>query len=451
MAEHGEKKLGTVSMTALVIGAIVGSGIFSLPQNMAEGAGPGAIIIAWIITFVGMLTLTRIFQWLATNRSDITDGIYGYARVGFGEYLGFNAAWGYWISSWVTLVGYLVLIFSALGAYGPLSFFGEGSTLPSLICSLVILWTLHIFILKGVRSASILNVVVTIAKMVPIVLFIICVAFAFKIETFKIDFWGNDSLGNLSEQVQNTMLYTVWVFLGIECATVFGNRAKSMKIVSRATLFGFLITIALLICVSLLSLGIVPQAELAGMRNPSMAGVLAYVLGPWGAVLISIGMIISVGGALLAWCMISYEILFLAAKGDNHTVPSMFAKRNDHGMPTNVMILTNILVSLFLIMNHFSDAGYNLLIQLSSSLALIPYLLCAGFALKLAMKQESKDIKLLALTSLGTFYGIWLIYAGGLDFLMMSLTLYALGTPLYLMARSERSRKWQTADQLKAA
>lgn len=101
MADSDKGKLGLPALTALVVGGIIGSGIFSLPQNMAEGAGAGAILIAWAITFVGMLTLTRIFQWLSTTRPELDDGVYGYAREGFGEYLGFNAAWGYWISAWV--------------------------------------------------------------------------------------------------------------------------------------------------------------------------------------------------------------------------------------------------------------------------------------------------------------------------------------------------------------
>ncbi len=103
MTDKSVRKLGLLPMTALVTGAIVGSGIFSLPQNMAEGAGAGAIIIAWVITFFGMVTLAKIFQWLSINRSDIEDGVYGYVREGFGDYLGFNAAWGYWISVWVAM------------------------------------------------------------------------------------------------------------------------------------------------------------------------------------------------------------------------------------------------------------------------------------------------------------------------------------------------------------
>ena len=109
------KKLGILPLTLLVMGSIVGSGIFSLPQNMAEGSGAGAIIIAWIITLFGMLMLTRIFQYLSIRFYKINDGLYGYVRAGFGDYIGFNAAWGYWISAWMSCASYLVILFSALG------------------------------------------------------------------------------------------------------------------------------------------------------------------------------------------------------------------------------------------------------------------------------------------------------------------------------------------------
>ncbi|PSV49115.1 basic amino acid/polyamine antiporter [Photobacterium indicum] len=438
MARQSESKLGLLAMTALVTGAIVGSGIFSLPQNMAEGAGAGAIIIAWIITFFGMITLAKIFQWLSINRSDIDDGVYGYVREGFGDYLGFNAAWGYWISVWVGNVGYLVVIYSALGSFQVFDFFGDGSTFPAMVCGIITLWVLHFFVLRGVQSATTLNIIVTIAKIIPILLFILLVALAFKIETFQIDFWGSPELGSVTSQVKNTMLYTVWVFLGIECATVYASRAQNMQVVSQATILGFLITITLLICVSLLSLGVVPQAELAGMKNPSMAQVLEFAVGPWGGVLINIGLIVSVGGALLAWTMISSEMLFLAARGSKNTAPSIFGKLNSKQVPANAMWLTNSLISLFLVINYVNDAGYNILIQLASSMALIPYLLCAGFGLKLALKNKQHAVSLLLMTSIGSVYGLWLIYAGGLDYLLLSLLLYSCGLPFFFRSRKER-------------
>ncbi|ERY95596.1 amino acid permease [Pseudomonas aeruginosa BWHPSA009] len=366
MADSDKGKLGLPALTALVVGGIIGSGIFSLPQNMAEGAGAGAILIAWAITFVGMLTLTRIFQWLSTTRPELDDGVYGYAREGFGEYLGFNAAWGYWISAWVGNAGYLVVLFSALGSFGALAFFGDGTTWPALLGELTVLWLMHAFVLHGVHNAAITNAIVTLAKVVPIALFILCVALAFLIETFHLDFWGSPALGSVTRQVETTMLYTVWVFLGIESATVYASHARHAADVSRATLLGFVVTLLLLVCVSVLSLGVVPQHELAQMKNPSMAQVMAAAVGPWGATLINVGLIVSVGGALLAWTMLAVEMLYLASRGPTHTAPALFGRTNTVETPAPALWLTSTLISALLLVAFLNASGYNALIQLAT-------------------------------------------------------------------------------------
>ena len=132
-------KLKLPALTALVVGSMIGGGIFSLPQNMASGAGAGAILIGWGITFVGMLMLAFVFQTLANRKPEIEGGVYGYARAGFGPYMGFNSAWGYWISAWIGNVSYFVVLFSALGSFDALGFFGEGNTLPAIVCASVLL------------------------------------------------------------------------------------------------------------------------------------------------------------------------------------------------------------------------------------------------------------------------------------------------------------------------
>jgi arginine:ornithine antiporter/lysine permease len=439
--EENEKQLGLPALVALIVGAIIGSGIFSLPQNMAQGAGAGAMLIAWGITFIGMWSLTRNFQWLSTNQPDIDDGVYGYARHGFGEYLGFNAAWGYWISVWVGNAGYLVVIFSALGSFRFFSVFGNGSTLPALVCELVILWLMHFMVLQGIRSAAFINTLATIAKVVPLCLFILCVGLAFKVHTFSTDFWGTPALGSIMTQVKSTMLFTVWVFLGIESATVYASRAKHMRDVSRATFIGFMITMILLVCVSVLSLGIMPQAELAALKNPSMAGVLQHVLGPVGAALINVGLIISVGGALLAWTMLGGEMLYLASRGDDYTVPPVFGYINDNGAPAPALWLTNGSITVLLIIAFFNQDGYNTLVQLATSMALIPYLLCAGFGFRLAVNAEEKSTGLQLLTLLAVVYGVWLIYAGGMKYLLLSMILYAPGLLFFIRAKKSRSNK----------
>ena len=128
----GKLRLG--ALVALVVGSMIGGGIFSLPQNMAASADVGAVLIGWAITAVGMLTLAFVFQTLANRKPDLDGGVYAYAKAGFGDYMGFSSAWGYWISAWLGNVGYFVLLFSTLGYFFPV--FGEGNTVAAVIGAL---------------------------------------------------------------------------------------------------------------------------------------------------------------------------------------------------------------------------------------------------------------------------------------------------------------------------
>ena len=208
------------SLTAIVVGSMIGSGVFSLPQNMAAGAAPLAILIGWLITGVGMFALAQVYQRLSISKPNLNAGPYAYAKAGFGPFIGFNSAWGYWISAWVGNVSYAVVVFSALSFFYPA--FGNGNTWQAVVGASIALWIIHALILSGVRQAALVNLVTTIAKIAPIVLFIVFAIFAFRVNIFTLDFTGaaTKGLGSLLTQVKSTMLVTLWVFIGIEGASV---------------------------------------------------------------------------------------------------------------------------------------------------------------------------------------------------------------------------------------
>jgi arginine:ornithine antiporter / lysine permease len=436
-------KLGLSLLVALVVGSIVGSGIFGLPQNMAAGAGAGAILIGWTITGVGMLMLAFTYQMLAVRKPELDNGVYAYARALSGEYVGFNAAWGYWVSAWIGNVGYLVAAFGALGYFNPA--FGEGNTLAAVVSASVVVWAVHCLVLRGIQGAAVLNAVVTAAKVIPLLLFIVLVAMAFQVPTFKLDFWGAPALGSVLDQVRSTMLVTVWVFIGIEGASVYSARAANRADVGRATVIGFLVCLALLMGVSLLSLGIAAQPELAAMKNPSMAPVLERVVGTWGAVLIYVGLIVSVGGGFLAWMLLAAESLFTPAKGA--VMPQWLAQQNGNGVPANALWLTNGMVQLFLIVTLWSKASYLALISLSTAMILIPYLFSAVYGLKLAWTGEGLAVSskseraAVGFTALAAVYCVWLLYAAGLKYLLLSALLYAPGALVYLWAKKQHAQR----------
>ncbi|MFN3767418.1 MAG: arginine-ornithine antiporter [Ectopseudomonas guguanensis] len=435
------QKLRLGALIALVVGSMVGGGIFSLPQNIAASASAGATLIGWLITGVGMLTLAFVFQTLANRKPELDGGVYAYAKAGFGDYMGFSSAWGYWISAWIGNVSYMVLLFSTLGYFFPV--FGEGNTLPAVIGASLLLWLLHFLVLRGIREAAFINTVTTVAKMLPLALFIVIAAIAFKLDVFTADFWGsgNPELGSVMDQVRNMMLVTVWVFIGIEGASIFSARAEKRSDVGKATVIGFVGVLLLLVLVNVLSQGILAQAELAGLKNPSMAGVLEQVVGPWGAQLIAIGLIVSLAGALLSWTLLCAEILFASAR--DHTMPEFLRKENVNQVPANALWLSNGLIQLFLIITLFNASTYLSLLYLATSMILVPYFWSSAYALLLAARGETYENaggernKDLLIAGISTLYAVWLVYAAGVQYLLLSALLYAPGAFLFAKAKRE--------------
>ncbi len=444
MASKDNQKLPLFALTGMVVGSMVGAGIFSLPRTFGTATGPFGAIIAWIIAGTGMYMLARVFQSLAERKPDLDAGVYAYARAGFGDYPGFLSAFGYWIGSCIGNVSYWVLIKSTLGRFFPM--FGDGNTLIAIIVASAGIWLFHFTILKGVQQAAFINTVVTIAKIVPILTFILLLAIAFKLDLFRANFWGGEGMpaASLFEQVRATMLVTVFVFLGIEGASMYSRYAEKRSDIGKATILGFIGVTGLMVLVTLLPYAALERAEIAGMSQPSMAGVLAAVVGPWGAVFISIGVIVSVLGAYLAWSLICAEVLFVAAKTDD--MPKVFATENQNKVPAAALWLTNIIVQLFVISTYWSQDAFALMLNLTSAMSLIPYLLVAGYAVLIARRGETYDVRPqersrdLFIAGIACAYTIFMILAGGLKFVLLAAMLYAPGTILYFWARREQGK-----------
>jgi arginine:ornithine antiporter/lysine permease len=440
-----QKGLGLAALTAIVVGSMIGSGIFALPSQMAGSAAPGPLLIGWIITGIGMLTLAFVFQTLAQRKPGVDGGVYGYAKAGFGNYVGFTSAFGYWVSAWMGNVAYLVLLFATVGNFIPA--FADGTTKLAILCASVLLWVLHALTLRGVQTAAFVNTIVTIAKVVPILTFIAIAAVGFKAGLFGADIWGRAvsidgvTLGDTLAQVKAMMLITVWVFIGIEGAAVYSKRAANRRDVGRATVFGFLGVLGLLLLVNFLSYGLMAQADIAGLPDPSMAGLLKQQVGSWGATFISVGLIVSLLGALIAWIMLCAEIMQLPAL--DHVMPVFLAKENSHHAPAGALWLTNGCIQAMLIWTLFNDSTYTTLVLLATSLILLPYLWSAAYQLLLAVRGETYEdghgrTRDTVVGGIALIYAIWLVYAGGVEFLLTAALFYFIGTTLYVWARKER-------------
>ncbi|MCH4532985.1 arginine-ornithine antiporter [Staphylococcus haemolyticus] len=452
MNESDTNKLGKTSLIGLVIGSMIGGGAFNIISDMGGQAGGLAIMIGWIITAIGMISLAFVFQNLTNVRPDLEGGIYSYAQAGFGDFIGFSSAWGYWFAAFLGNVAYATLLMSAVGNFFPI--FKGGNTLPSIIVASFLLWGVHFLILRGVETAAFINSIVTVAKLIPIFLVIICMIVVFNFDTFKAGFYGMTSggtgifsWGDTMSQVKSTMLVTVWVFTGIEGAVVFSGRAKSKKDVGTATVIGLVSVLVIYFLMTVLAQGVIQQNQIADLASPSMAQVLEHIVGHWGSVLVNIGLIISVLGAWLGWTLLAGELPFIVAK--DGLFPKCFAKENKNKAPINALLITNILVQIFLISMLFTDSAYQFAFSLASSAILIPYMFSAFYQLKYTIEHKGHaTVKQWAIGIIASIYAIWLVYAAGIDYLLLTMLLYIPGLFVYRFVQRNNHKPLTKGDYI---
>ncbi len=463
------RKLSLWALVALVVSSMLDAGIFSFPATFARATGSLGALIAWSIAGGGMLMIALVFQRLATRKPELDAGVFAYAQAGFGTYMGFISALGFWAANCVGNVSYFVLVKSTLGTFFPI--FGDGNTIPAIVAASLLLWTLHFFILQGgIRRATTVNTAATIAKVIIVVIFLGFIIWYFQFDIFVANLWTNGQaatavadlshlndygfVGHAAEimepagdkalffQVRHIMLVTVYVFLGIEGASVYSRYAKNREDVGIATVLGFLGVLCLFVLVTVLSYGVMPRLELAALRQPSMAGVLEELVGRRGAIFVSIGLLVSVMGAYLAWALFAAELLFIAAR--NGAMPAFLTRQNKAQVPSAALWTTNILVQTLLILTVLSSYAYGSALELTGALSLIPYLLVAAYGLKLAWTKETYGLNLhgrrkdLIIALIATSYAFLMLCAGGIRYFLLSAIIYTVGSILFFIARREK-------------
>lgn len=439
--------LNVWAMAAIVVSSMIGGGIYSLPQNMAAGASVGAVMLAWLITGIGVYFIANTFRVLSVAKPDLTAGIYMYSRAGFGPYVGFTIGWSYWLCQICGNVGYAVITMDALNYFFP-PYFAGGNNLASIIGGSLLIWGFNWLVLRGIKQATAINFFGTIAKIVPLILFILITAIMFHLDKFEFDFWGENpttaaKLGSLPTQIKSTMLVTLWSFIGIEGAVVMSKHAKSPKTVGMATFLGFSGCLLIYILLSVLPYGLMSQEQIAAVANPSTAGILEQLVGKWGAWLMNIGLLISVLTSWLAWTMVTAQIPQAAA--ENGTFPQIFARENEHQSPCVSLWVTSALMQLFMLMVYFSDNAWNTMLSITGVMVLPAYLSSCAYLWKICEDHEYpanlyiKRGHALFSGIMGVAYSLWLIYAAGLQYLLLAVMFMALGIPFYMWACRENN------------
>lgn len=441
------QKLGLLALVTIVVSSMIGSGVDGLPQNMAANSALGPVVIAWLVCGFGMYFIARVFIVLSDIRPDLQSGIYMYAHAGFGAFIAFVVAWGYWLMTIFSNVAFAIMVMDALNYFLPGDFTG-GNNIPSIIGASILIWGFNFLVLSGTKLAGEINILGTITKLIPLVIFVFILVYALNYAQFTSNIWGHsasdpkDNLGSIFSQITSPLDVALWCFIGIEGAVALSGRAKNKKDVGRATLIGFLISMCICLLISVLPFGILPQSALTLIPTPSTAGVLKVITGDWGEWLINIGVLVSVLSSWLAWTMICAEIPMVAAQ--NGTFPKKFAQINKQGAASVSLWVSSIFMQVVVLLVYFSNNAWLAMLEITAVTVLPAYLASAAYLLKLCLtdgyQQYANKGKYIALIGslIGIMFCLFMFYASGMQYVAMVPILLTLGVPVFIWSRKEQ-------------
>ena len=429
------QKIGLITATSLVVGNMIGAGIFVLPSTLARY---GSIsILGWFFTAAGALVLAKIFSNLSKIVVDKSGGPYIFAREGFGDFIGFLVAWGYWISCWVVNAAIAVAIIGALSVFFPAL---ESNPIVAVTLGLLMIWFFTWINIKGVKTSGKFQVVTTLLKLLPLIFVIIAGAFFFDMANFP-EF--NISIESDMQAFSSVAALTLFAFLGIECATIPAENIEEPEVnVPKATMLGTTITTLVYILGTVVLFGIIPSTELSDSPAPfAEAGKL--IGGEYAGYFVAAGAAISGIGALNGWILIAGQLPMAAAR--DSIFPRVFKKENKKEAPYLGLIIGSVLSSFVMVMN-FSEGlvdQFEFAILLTTLTALVPYLFVAAAYILITIDKKvfiNNKVKILILGLLGFAYSLWAIYGSGSETVFSGFILLLAGIPFYVLMRYNRSK-----------
>jgi APA family basic amino acid/polyamine antiporter len=414
--------------TALVVGNMIGSGVFLLPASLAPYGGIS--IVGWLLTTVGAILLALTFARLS-RLIPKSGGPYAYTRWGFGEFPGFLVAWGYWISIWVAnaaiavaFVGYLAVFVPALRESG----------LLAALTALAAIWLLTAVNVLGVRRAGSVQLATTVLKLLPLVA-VGTIGFAFFQPAHFAPF--NLSGEPAAKAVTATVALTLWSFLGLESATVpVGDVQHPARTIPRATLLGTVIAAVVYVLGTTAVMGIVAPVDLATSTAP-FADAAGRVWGPWAAYAVGAGAAISCFGALNGWILLQGQIPMAAA--DDGLFPRSFARRSAFGTPVFGLVVSSVLITVLMFMNYTRGLveQFTFIILLATLATLVPYVFCSMAYLLMVLRDPAKASRggvgaSVAVAVLAFLYSLWAIGGSGQETVYWGFLLLMAGVPVYV-------------------
>ncbi len=425
------KALSLPILISLVIGNMIGTGIYVLPASLAEY---GSIsLLGWLVTSIGAIFFAITFANLS-KRVPKTGGPYIYCKEAFGRLVGFIVAYTYWLGNLVSVagiavasIGYLGFILPELNANG-----GGYQSYTALLLELGAIWFFTLINIIGLHTAGVVQLVLTVLKLVP--LFLITIIGIGYVHLDNLPAFNLTNHSNLTALASASAL-TFWAFIGLEAATVPAENTPGYKAIYIATVFGTLITALIYIASTLVLMGMVPAAQLANSQFP-FADAGKILLGSQAGSIIAICAVISGLGALNVCILIQGQIVFAAAR--DRLFPRQFAKLSRHDVPIAAQLLSSSLVSLFLIMTLEPTLlkQFNNIALLAGVLALFNYCLTALAELKFIWRKRVPVTKKIfrystLIASIAVLYAFIMFFSFNQKMLVMGLGAIFLCIPIY--------------------
>jgi len=430
------KKIGLITTTSLVVGNMIGAGIFLLPASLAEF---GSIsLLGWLFTATGAIILAKIFSNLSKIIVNKSGGPYTYSREGFGDFIGFLVAWGYWISCWISNAAITIAIIGALSFFFPIL---ESNSLLAVAVGLSMIWFFTWINSKGVKTSGKVQVVTTILKLLPLVFVILIGGFFFSLDNFPaFNLTGESDFATFPV----VAALTLYAFLGIESASIPAENVENPeKNVGKATMIGTAITTCVYIFGTIVLFGILPIEILQNSPAP-FAEAGRIIGGEYTGYFVAAGAAISGIGALNGWILIVAQIPMAAAK--DKMFPRIFKKENKNGAPILGLIIGSLLSSGVMLMN-FSEGlvdQFTFIVNLTVLTCLVPYLFVSAAYIIILIERKihlNSMLKTFVLGLLGFLYSVWAIYGSGPDVVFYGFLLLLLGIPFYALMQWNKTKK----------
>lgn len=431
------KMLGLTAASALVVGSVIGTGVFGLPSALAA-FGPISLI-AFILVSLGSLALAVVFGRLA-RRIPGSGGPYLYAKDGFGDFPGFLNAWSYWVTAWagnaaivVALVGY-VEVFANTGH----------NVFWSIVIGLIALWIPVVINLAGLRSMGGAQTIFTILKIIPLAF--IAVVGLFFIDPHNFGAF-NSSGGNAWDALGGASAIALFAFLGIETASVAAGRVKNpAKNISRATVYGTIVCALIYILGTLAVFGTVSNKALRTSTAPFSDAANAIFGGHVAGDIVAIAAVISGLGCLIGWTFIIGEMPHAAAK--DNMFPRVFL-REKRGVPTFGIVASTVLASLLTITAYTSFTQvFTTVVLLTVFTSVVPYMFSAGAQCYWVLARRRKVhpaifVKDIIISAAALVFTFWALAGSGAQACFYGVFCLLLGVPLYVWLRVSRDKESQ--------